>query len=96
MCGRVAGQLMQGIFLREWRTCPPIMVEQGARRGECRGNLLIEPEEPLTVSMAARIMARRLESGLAADSPEATKQSTSTSAQGEARASRGQRGRQQA
>ena len=59
MCSRVAGHVLQGVFIREERTAAPVMVGSTARCGECRGNFVVEPEAPLTPAMAATVMARR-------------------------------------
>ena len=56
MCGRVAGHLLRGIFVREERTRSPTVVEHGARCGECGGSLLVEPEEPLTPAVAEDVI----------------------------------------
>ncbi|HYY90098.1 MAG TPA: hypothetical protein VFA49_14970 [Chloroflexota bacterium] len=59
MCGRAAGQLMNGMFVRSQRVKPPIAGKSGSRCGECGGNLYLEPDESITPFMATQIAAQR-------------------------------------
>lgn len=59
MCGRVAGHVLRGTFVRDQRAPLPVATAHGSRCGECGGNLLAEPDEPLTVAMAAQLIGVR-------------------------------------
>jgi hypothetical protein len=61
MCGRAAGQLMNGMFVPNQRVKTPIAGKSGSRCGECGGNLYLEPDESITPFMATQIAAKRLE-----------------------------------
>ena len=60
MCGRAAGQLLNGTFLPSEKTRAPIPGKNGSRCGECGGNLYLEPDESITPFMAAQLTAERL------------------------------------
>jgi hypothetical protein len=60
MCGRAAGQLMNGMFVPNQRVKMPIAGKSGSRCGECGGNLYLEPDESITPFMATQIAAQRL------------------------------------
>ncbi|MBV9171358.1 MAG: hypothetical protein JOZ81_14875 [Chloroflexi bacterium] len=59
MCGRAAGQLMNGVFVHNQRVRVPIPGKSGSRCGECGGNLYLEPDESVTPFMATQIQAQR-------------------------------------
>ena len=59
MCGRAAGQLMNGTFVPNQRVRTPIPRKNGSRCGECSGNLYLEPDESVTQFMATQIAAQR-------------------------------------
>jgi hypothetical protein len=59
MCGRAAGQLMNGMFVPNSRVRTPIPGKNGSRCGECSGNLYLEPDESVTPFMATQIAAQR-------------------------------------
>jgi hypothetical protein len=59
MCGRAAGQLMNGAFVPNQRVRMPVPAKDGSRCGECGGNLYIEPDESVTPFMATQIAAQR-------------------------------------
>ncbi len=43
LCGRVAGQVVDGVFLRDWRVQAPVVkASVSPRCGECGGSLLFE------------------------------------------------------
>ena len=59
MCGRAAGQLMNGTFVPNQRVRRPVPGKNGSRCGECGGNLYLEPDESVTPFMATQITAQR-------------------------------------
>jgi hypothetical protein len=59
MCGRAAGQLMNGVFVQSTKAPAPIPGKTGSRCGECGGNLYLEPDEAITPFMAAQITRER-------------------------------------
>src|SRR5205085_11925418 len=59
MCGRAAGQLMNGTFVPNQRVKRPVPGKNGSRCGECGGNLYLEPDESVTPFMATQIAAQR-------------------------------------
>ena len=59
MCGRAAGQVMNGMFVPNQRVRAPIAGKTGSRCGECGGNLYLEPDEAITPFMATQLAARR-------------------------------------
>jgi hypothetical protein len=59
MCGRAAGQLMNGTFVPSNRVAKPVAGKNGSRCGECGGNLYLEPDESVTPFMATQIAAQR-------------------------------------
>ena len=59
MCGRAAGQLMNGVFVPNQRVRTPSPGKNGSRCGECGGNLYLEPDESITPFMASQIAAQR-------------------------------------
>ena len=59
MCGRAAGQLLDGVFLPNQHTRAPIAGNGGSRCGECGGNLYLEPDEAVTPFMASQLAAKR-------------------------------------
>jgi hypothetical protein len=59
MCGRAAGQLMNGTFVPNQRVRTPVPGKNGSRCGECGGNLYLEPDESVTPFMATQIAAQR-------------------------------------
>jgi len=59
MCGRAAGQLMNGTFVPNHRVNRPVPDKNGSRCGECGGNLYLEPDESVTPFMATQIAAER-------------------------------------
>ncbi len=60
MCGRAAGQLMNGTFLANPKTRGPIPGKNHESRcGECGGNLYLEPDESITPFMAAQLLQQR-------------------------------------
>jgi hypothetical protein len=59
MCGRAAGQLMNGMFVPNQRVAKPIAGKSGSRCGECGGNLYLEPDESITPFMATQIVAQK-------------------------------------
>ena len=59
MCGRAAGQVMNGLFVANQRVSKPIAGKSGSRCGECGGNLYLEPDESITPFMASQIAARK-------------------------------------
>jgi hypothetical protein len=59
MCGRAAGQLMNGVFVPNQRVHHPVPGKNGSRCGECGGNLYLEPDESVTPFMATQIAAQR-------------------------------------
>ena len=59
MCGRAAGQLMNGVFVPNQRVRLPMAGKNGSRCGECGGNLYLEPDESVTPFMATQIQAQR-------------------------------------
>lgn len=59
MCGRAAGQLMNGTFVPGGRSRAPVPSRTGSRCGECGGNLYLEPDESITPFMASQILAER-------------------------------------
>jgi hypothetical protein len=58
MCGRAAGQLMNGTFVPNQRVRTPVPCKNGSRCGECGGNLYLEPDESVTPFMATQIAAQ--------------------------------------
>ena len=66
MCGRAAGQLMNGMFVPNQRVSKPIAGKNGSRCGECGGNLYLEPDESITPFMATQIVAQKTPSQQAA------------------------------
>jgi hypothetical protein len=58
MCGRAAGQLMNGTFVPNQRVATPVPSKNGSRCGECGGNLYLEPDESVTPFMATQIAAQ--------------------------------------
>jgi len=71
MCGRAAGQLMNGIFVPNSRVRTPIPAKNGSRCGECSGNLYLEPDESVTPFMATQIAAQRTAAQQQAQTPPA-------------------------
>ena len=59
MCGRGAGQLLNGVFIRSEHGRAPVASNTGSRCGDCGGNLYLEPEESITPFMAAQIAQKR-------------------------------------
>ncbi len=59
LCGRAAGQLMNGSFVPSEHTRAPVPGKSGSRCGECGGNLYLEPDESITPFMAAQISQQR-------------------------------------
>jgi hypothetical protein len=59
MCGRAAGQVMNGTFVPNQRVQRPVPGKNGSRCGECGGNLYLEPDESVTPFMATQIAAQR-------------------------------------
>lgn len=59
MCGRVAGQLMKGVFVRGSGAASPVPGARGSRCGECGGNLYLEPDEAITPFMAAQLVREK-------------------------------------
>ena len=59
MCGRAAGNLMNGQFVQNHRVKHPVPGKNGSRCGECGGNLYLEPDESVTPFMATQIAAER-------------------------------------
>ncbi len=60
MCGRAAGQLLNGTFLPSEKSRAPIPGKNGSRCGERGGNLYLEPDESITPFMAAQLTAERV------------------------------------
>lgn len=61
MCGRAAGQLVNGTFLPSVSARPPIPARNHTSRcGECGGNLYLEPDESVTPFMAAQLAGQRV------------------------------------
>ena len=58
MCGRAAGQLMNGMFVPNQRVSKPMAGKNGSRCGECGGNLYLEPDESITPFMATQIVQK--------------------------------------
>jgi len=65
MCGRAAGQLMNGTFVPNQRVRTPVPGKNGSRCGECGGNLYLEPDESVTPFMATAITLRDINHSLA-------------------------------
>ena len=59
MCGRAAGQVMNGVFVPNRRVRNPVAGKAGSRCGECGGNLYLEPDEAVTPFMATQIKSQR-------------------------------------
>ncbi len=59
MCGRAAGQIMNGVFVKNQHTPAPIPDAKGSRCGECGGNLYLEPDDAITPFMASQLLAER-------------------------------------
>ncbi len=59
MCGRAAGQLMDGTFVPNQGVGNTVPGKKGSRCGECGGNLYVEPDESVTPFMATQIAAQR-------------------------------------
>jgi len=59
MCNRIAGHILRGIFVRELRTPPPTFRGRHLSCGACGGNLLLEPDEPVTPTMATSLIEHR-------------------------------------
>ena len=59
MCGRAAGQVLDGVFVPNHRVRSPVAGKTGSRCGECGGNLYLEPDESITPFMATQIAAQR-------------------------------------
>jgi hypothetical protein len=59
MCGRAAGQVMDGIFVPNQRVQRPVGGKNGSRCGECGGNLYLEPDESITPFMATQLATQR-------------------------------------
>ncbi|HYW88480.1 MAG TPA: hypothetical protein VFB50_11955 [Chloroflexota bacterium] len=59
MCGRAAGQVMDGIFVPNQRVHRPVAGKNGSRCGECGGNLYLEPDESITPFMATQLATQR-------------------------------------
>lgn len=60
MCGRAAGQLLNGMFLPNGHTRTPTPGKSGGSRcGECGGNLYLEPDEAVTPFMASQMATQR-------------------------------------
>jgi hypothetical protein len=88
MCGRTAGHLVYGMFVRDGHTRSPTVDPRGVRCGECGGNLLVEPEEPVTPAMAADVIARRPRLASGADSSDRDSQAGTATRRQPARESR--------
>ncbi len=55
LCGRVAGQVVNGIFLRDHRVrAPAVRPHAGPRCGECGGSLIFEGGESVRPATARR------------------------------------------
>jgi hypothetical protein len=60
MCGRAAGQVLNGRFLPSLHGRAPVVGKNSTSRcGECGGNLYLEPDESVTPFMAAQIAEQR-------------------------------------
>ncbi len=59
MCGRAAGQLMNGVFVQNEKAQAPIPGPTGSRCGDCGGNLYLEPDEAITPFMANQLLHQR-------------------------------------
>ncbi len=59
MCGRGAGQVMNGVFVPNQRVHRPVAGKNGSRCGECGGNLYLEPDESITPFMATQLATQR-------------------------------------
>jgi hypothetical protein len=59
MCGRAAGQIVNGTFVPNKRVPSPIPGKRGSRCGECGGNLYLEPDEAVTPFMASQLAAEK-------------------------------------
>ena len=59
MCGRAAGQVLNGVFVPNRRVRTPAAGKNGSRCGECGGNLYLGPDESITPFMATQIAAQR-------------------------------------
>lgn len=64
MCGRPAGQLLNGTFVRNGQTRPPMPAKHGSHCGECGGNLYLEPDESITPFMASQLIRQRSEGAM--------------------------------
>src|SRR5260370_35104161 len=71
MCGRAAGQLMNGAFVPNQRVRTPVPGKNGSRCGECGGNLYLEPAEPVTPFMPTQTAAQRTAAHQPAQAPTA-------------------------
>ena len=59
MCGRAAGQIVNGAFVPNQRVARPVPAKNGSRCGECAGNLYLEPDESVTEFMATQLAAQK-------------------------------------
>ncbi len=59
MCSRAAGQVVNGVFVKNQQCRAPAADANGSRCGECGGNLYLEPDEAITPFMAAQLLAQQ-------------------------------------
>ncbi len=59
MCGRAAGQVLNGVFVPNQRVRLPAAGKSGSRCGECGGNLYLEPDDSIITPLAANEEFRR-------------------------------------
>jgi hypothetical protein len=57
LCGRRAGQLIDGRFAPDGRGARPVRTERGNRRGTCGGGLLVETGPRISREVAAQMAA---------------------------------------
>jgi hypothetical protein len=63
MCGRAAGQIIDGIFVPNAHVHKPVAAKNGSRCGECGGNLYLEPDESITPFMATQLAGQQAAGG---------------------------------
>src|SRR5437773_1085794 len=57
LCGRPAGQLIDGRFVPDGRGARPVRTERGNRCGACGGVLLVEKGQNISPELAAQLAA---------------------------------------
>jgi hypothetical protein len=67
LCGRRAGQVVDGTFVRDELTLPTF-VGRHLRCGSCRGSLLVERDAPINSAVAERLLQRNASSTTSLDS----------------------------